>query len=115
MTTVTTILVYFLALGIGEGSEFLQPLGIVVWMAIATLLTLFIIPAYIFVHDVATVECVVRQTAHNRFKKKQISRRITPKDKELKPTPASSTVTLKQVFWEWLTPLDTRFAKLVMS
>lgn len=55
MTTVTTILGLFpLALGIGEGSEFLQPLGIVVFsgMAIATLLTLFIIPCfYIMLHD----------------------------------------------------------------
>jgi len=35
----------------------------------------------------------------------EISRRITPKDKELKPTPASSTVTLKQAFLGlWLTP-----------
>ncbi len=56
MTTVTTILGLFpLALGIGEGSEFLQPLGIVVFfgMAIATLLTLFIIPClYTLLHDV---------------------------------------------------------------
>ncbi|BAY35787.1 acriflavin resistance protein [Nostoc sp. NIES-2111] len=56
MTTVTTILGLFpLALGIGEGSEFLQPLGIVVFfgMAIATMLTLFIIPCfYILLHDV---------------------------------------------------------------
>jgi multidrug efflux pump subunit AcrB len=56
MTTVTTILGLFpLALGIGEGSEFLQPLGIVVFfgMAIATMLTLFIIPCfYIVLHDV---------------------------------------------------------------
>ena len=47
MTTVTTILGLFpLALGIGEGTEFLQPLGIVVFsgMAISTILTLFIIP-----------------------------------------------------------------------
>jgi multidrug efflux pump subunit AcrB len=55
MTTVTTILGLFpLALGIGEGSEFLQPLGIVVFfgMAIATLMTLFIIPClYILVHE----------------------------------------------------------------
>ncbi|MEH2464534.1 efflux RND transporter permease subunit [Nostoc sp.] len=55
MTTVTTILGLFpLALGIGEGSEFLQPLGIVVFfgMAIATMLTLFIIPCfYILLHD----------------------------------------------------------------
>ncbi|WP_017655085.1 efflux RND transporter permease subunit [Fortiea contorta] len=55
MTTATTILGLFpLALGIGEGSEFLQPLGIVVFfgMAIATMLTLFIIPCfYILLHD----------------------------------------------------------------
>ncbi|MCW5316444.1 MMPL family transporter [Nostoc sp. KVJ3] len=55
MTTVTTILGLLpLALGIGEGSEFLQPLGIVVFfgMAIATMLTLFIIPCfYILLHD----------------------------------------------------------------
>lgn len=55
MTTVTTILGLFpLALGIGEGSEFLQPLGIVVFfgMAIATVMTLFIIPClYILLHE----------------------------------------------------------------
>jgi len=55
MTTVTTILGLFpLALGIGEGSEFLQPLGIVVFsgMSLATLLTLFIIPCfYVMLHD----------------------------------------------------------------
>ncbi len=57
MTTITTILGLFpLALGIGEGSEFLQPLGIVVFsgMAIATLLTLFLIPCfYIMLHDIS--------------------------------------------------------------
>ena len=55
MTTVTTVLGLFpLALGIGEGSEFLQPLGIVVFfgMSLATLLTLFIIPCfYVLLHD----------------------------------------------------------------
>ena len=55
MTTITTILGLFpLALGIGEGSEFLQPLGIVVFagMSIATVLTLFIIPCfYTLLHD----------------------------------------------------------------
>lgn len=56
MTTVTTVLGLFpLALGIGEGSEFLQPLGIVVFsgLTLATLLTLFIIPCfYVLLHDV---------------------------------------------------------------
>ncbi|MBD2120064.1 efflux RND transporter permease subunit [Trichocoleus sp. FACHB-262] len=55
MTTVTTVLGLFpLALGIGEGSEFLQPLGIVVFfgMSLATVLTLFIIPCfYTLLHD----------------------------------------------------------------
>jgi multidrug efflux pump subunit AcrB len=55
MTTVTTVLGLFpLALGIGEGSEFLQPLGIVVFagLTLATLLTLFIIPCfYVLLHD----------------------------------------------------------------
>ena len=49
MTTVTTVLGLFpLALGIGEGSEFLQPMGIVVFsgLSLATLLTLFIIPCF---------------------------------------------------------------------
>jgi multidrug efflux pump subunit AcrB len=56
MTTVTTVLGLFpLALGIGEGSEFLQPLGIVVFagLTLATLLTLFIIPCfYVLLHDI---------------------------------------------------------------
>lgn len=55
MTTITTVIGLFpLALGIGEGSEFLQPLGIVVFfgMSISTLLTLFIIPCfYTLLHD----------------------------------------------------------------
>jgi len=54
MTTITTVLGMFpLALGIGEGSEFLQPLGIVVFsgLSLATLLTLFIIPCfYVMLH-----------------------------------------------------------------
>jgi multidrug efflux pump subunit AcrB len=56
MTTVTTVLGLFpLALGIGEGSEFLQPLGVVVFsgLTLATLLTLFIIPCfYVLLHDI---------------------------------------------------------------
>jgi CzcA family heavy metal efflux pump len=54
MTTLTTVLGLFpLALGIGEGSEFLQPLGVVVFsgLSLATLLTLFIIPClYVLLH-----------------------------------------------------------------
>jgi multidrug efflux pump subunit AcrB len=55
MTTVTTVLGMFpLALGIGEGSEFLQPLGVVVFsgLSVATVLTLLIIPCfYTLLHD----------------------------------------------------------------
>ncbi|MGQ4646999.1 efflux RND transporter permease subunit [Lyngbya aestuarii] len=55
MTTITTVLGLFpLALGIGEGSEFLQPLGVVVFsgLSLATLLTLLIIPCfYLLLHD----------------------------------------------------------------
>jgi multidrug efflux pump subunit AcrB len=55
MTTITTVLGMFpLALGLGQGGEFLQPLGIVVFagLALATLLTLFIIPCfYLLLHN----------------------------------------------------------------
>ncbi|MEL4894702.1 efflux RND transporter permease subunit [Crocosphaera sp. Alani8] len=55
MTTITTVLGMLpLAIGGGEGGEFLQPLGIVVFsgLSLATLLTLFIIPCfYILVYD----------------------------------------------------------------
>ncbi|MEM9273469.1 MAG: efflux RND transporter permease subunit [Cyanobacteria bacterium P01_F01_bin.143] len=55
MTTITTVLGMLpLAIGIGEGSEFLQPLGIVVFsgLVFATLLTLFIIPCfYVLLHQ----------------------------------------------------------------
>jgi multidrug efflux pump subunit AcrB len=47
MTTITTVLGLFpLALGIGDGSEFLQPLGVVVFsgLSLATMLTLVAIP-----------------------------------------------------------------------
>lgn len=58
MTTVTTVLGLFpLALGIGEGSEFLQPMGIVVFsgLSVATLLTLFIIPCfYVLLHSLSS-------------------------------------------------------------
>jgi len=55
MTTITTVLGLFpLALGWGDGSEFLAPLGVVVFsgLSLATLLTLFIIPCfYVLLHD----------------------------------------------------------------
>ncbi|RMF23346.1 MAG: AcrB/AcrD/AcrF family protein, partial [Cyanobacteria bacterium J083] len=55
MTTVTTVLGMLpLTLGGGQGSEFLQPLGIVVFygLASATLLTLFVIPCfYLLIHE----------------------------------------------------------------
>lgn len=55
MTTMTTVLGMFpLTLGIGQGSEFLQPLGLVVFsgQSVATALTLVIIPCfYTLAHD----------------------------------------------------------------
>ncbi|GAB4211205.1 MAG: efflux RND transporter permease subunit [Synechococcales cyanobacterium] len=57
MTTITTVLgLYPLAAGIGlqQGGEFLQPLGVFVFwgLALATGLTLFIIPCfYVLIHD----------------------------------------------------------------
>ncbi len=55
MTTITTVVGMFpLALGLGQGSEFLQPMGIVIFsgLSLATLLTLFIIPCfYLLLHD----------------------------------------------------------------
>ncbi|MDY6782369.1 MAG: efflux RND transporter permease subunit [Cyanobacteriota bacterium] len=55
MTTITTVLGLFpLALGVGQGSEFLQPLGVVVFsgLSVATLLTLLVIPCfYVTLHE----------------------------------------------------------------
>ena len=55
MTTITTVLGMFpIALGIGQGAELLQPLGIVVFsgLSLATLLTLFLIPCfYVLLHE----------------------------------------------------------------
>jgi multidrug efflux pump subunit AcrB len=57
MTTITTVVGMFpIALGLGQGGEFLQPLGIVVFsgLALATLLTLFLIPCfYLLLHDLS--------------------------------------------------------------
>ncbi|OIP75397.1 MAG: cation transporter [Oscillatoriales cyanobacterium CG2_30_44_21] len=57
MTTITTVVGAFpLALGGGEGGEFLQPLGIVIFsgLALATLLTLFLIPcSYVVIHELS--------------------------------------------------------------
>lgn len=68
MTTITTVLGLFpLALGIGEGSEFLQPLGIVVFsgLSLATLLTLFIIPCfYVLLHDIFKGDMGIGQLAN---------------------------------------------------
>jgi uncharacterized membrane protein len=54
MTTMTTILgMVPLAVGLGEGSELMQPLAIAVvgGLAVSTLLTLFVVPvAYIVTH-----------------------------------------------------------------
>jgi CzcA family heavy metal efflux pump len=82
MTTITTVLGLFpLALGLGEGSEFLQPLGIVVFfgMSVATVLALFIIPCfYTLFHELP---------GFPRGKKKQNKKprftRETPKEKVL--------------------------------
>ena len=78
MTTVTTILGLFpLALGIGEGSEFLQPLGIVVFfgMAIATLMTLFIIPClYILLHEFQPVNWAKPVSMRLRYLRKNFKR-----------------------------------------
>ena len=64
MTTITTVLGLFpLALGAGQGSEFLQPLGVVVFsgLSLATFLTLFIIPCfYVLLHELPAVDKVGR-------------------------------------------------------
>jgi predicted RND superfamily exporter protein len=70
MTTITTVLGIFpLALGLGEGSEFLQPLGIVVFsgLSLATVLTLFIIPCfYTLLHDPRWTRWAKKQTQRGR-------------------------------------------------
>jgi multidrug efflux pump subunit AcrB len=68
MTTITTVLGLLpLALGIGEGAEFLQPLGVVVFfgLSLATFLTLFIIPCfYVLLHDLFKWDVSLKQLAH---------------------------------------------------
>lgn len=67
MTTITTVLGAFpLTLGQGQGAEFLQPLGVVVFsgLSLATLLTLFIIPCfYVILHDLFGLGAGQRQLA----------------------------------------------------
>ncbi|MCX5964783.1 MAG: efflux RND transporter permease subunit [Cyanobacteria bacterium] len=57
MTTITTVIGAFpLALGGGDGGEFLQPLGIVTFsgLVLATILTLFLIPcSYVLMHELS--------------------------------------------------------------
>ncbi|PZU98888.1 MAG: cation transporter [Pseudanabaena sp.] len=72
MTTITTVVGAFpLALGGGEGGEFLQPLGIVIFsgLALATLLTLFLIPcSYVLIHELSWKK--VRQLAPSKVSAK---------------------------------------------
>jgi len=70
MTTITTVVGMFpLALGLGQGGEFLQPLGIVVFsgLAFATLLTLFIIPCfYVLLHDLVDSILGTKRSANTK-------------------------------------------------
>ncbi len=93
MTTITTVLGMLpLAIGGGEGGEFLQPLGIVVFsgLSLATLLTLFIIPCfYILLHDIFSLGSRKNKQQKSNFspilepqKKDKISyKKITTKNK----------------------------------
>jgi multidrug efflux pump subunit AcrB len=88
MTTITTVLGMFpLALGLGQGGEFLQPLGIVVFsgLSLATLLTLFIIPCfYIMLHDFFD----------GKWLRRSPSRRSRPVDAGVAPAPEPSKPSL---------------------
>ncbi|HIK27380.1 MAG: efflux RND transporter permease subunit [Oscillatoriaceae bacterium SKW80] len=83
MTTITTVLGMLpLALGVGEGAEFLQPLGVVVFsgLSMATFLTLFIIPClYVILHSFSFPQ-------QKRFKFRQSV--VEKKDTEVKVLPA---------------------------
>ena len=74
MTTITTVLGLFpLALGSGEGSEFLQPLGVVVFsgLTLATLLTLFIIPCfYVLLHGLFRPDRAIGQSVKTWLSKR---------------------------------------------
>ncbi|MEM8777556.1 MAG: efflux RND transporter permease subunit [Cyanobacteria bacterium P01_G01_bin.49] len=81
MTTITTVLGMLpLAIGGGEGGEFLQPLGIVVFsgLSLATLLTLFIIPCfYLLLHDLFSL---VRKTRKDKKMRSSFSLKEDPID-----------------------------------
>lgn len=91
MTTITTVVGMFpLALGQGQGSEFLQPLGIVVFsgLSLATLLTLFIIPCfYTLLHGFAEKPPAPL--------KKILPSTPSRKPESLSPRPLSSTSTFR--------------------
>jgi hydrophobe/amphiphile efflux-1 (HAE1) family protein len=81
MTTITTVLGMFpLALGIGQGSELLQPLGIVVFsgLSLATLLTLFLIPCfYVLLHEFQGINL-------GKFRTKKVEEKpVLPKESEI--------------------------------
>jgi multidrug efflux pump subunit AcrB len=72
MTTITTVLGSFpLALGAGRGSEFLQPLGIVIFagLSLATLLTLFVIPCmYVILHELVHLVPKFRRLRRRKYR-----------------------------------------------
>ncbi|MBD0262867.1 MAG: efflux RND transporter permease subunit, partial [Tolypothrix sp. Co-bin9] len=78
MTTITTVLGMFpLALGIGQGSEFLQPLGVVVFsgLSLATVLTLFVIPCfYTLLHDITSLAWAKPMLMRLRYLRKNLKR-----------------------------------------
>jgi multidrug efflux pump subunit AcrB len=73
ITTITAVLGMFpLALGLGQGTELLQPLGIVVFwgQSLATVLTLFLIPCfYVLLHEYSGVN--LDRMKINPFKRRQ--------------------------------------------
>ncbi len=73
ITTITAVLGMFpLALGLGQGTELLQPLGIVIFwgQSLATVLTLFLIPCfYVLLHEYSGVNLGGMKI--NPFKRRQ--------------------------------------------